>query len=71
MNEIDLIYGVQPNEFASLEENPQSYLGGCEEVALIGFWNFDDELNCHKCDRYFMIPYPMTRSIKSSELNTM
>jgi hypothetical protein len=64
MDKTDEIYGVVPKEFAGLHELPQSYLGGCEELAIIGFWDFDESLNCHKCERFCMVPYPMTRAIK-------
>ena len=71
MDNLDSIYGVLPHEFASLEDSVQSDLGSAEEIAVVGLWSFNEELNCHKCDRFFYVPYPQTRDIKKSDLNTL
>ena len=61
--------GVVEHELASLKPIYNSPLKGCEEFAVIGFWDFRHEYNRHKCERFFYVPYPMTRTVKDSDMN--
>ena len=63
--------GVVAHEIASLKPVTSSPLKGCEEFAVIGFWDYDKAANRHKCQRYFFVPYPLSRQVKESKMNTV
>ena len=68
---LDSSVGVKGNDLANLVESPSMSLAGCEECAMVAFWDFDKDSNSHNCRRFFYVPYPKTRTIKSSEINSV
>ena len=67
----DDVNGVAPVHYADVGRSESQKLAvraymGCEEYAVIGFWDLDLKSNSFKCSRFFIIPSPVTRVISMS-----
>jgi len=71
MEEVDVLSGVTPLHYCNIGKSASQSLyslalQNCKSFAVVGFWNLNSESDdTFTCNRFFIIPNPMSREVKS------